>query len=228
MKQIVYAVEDDNSIQDLYRLTFEGSGYDIRLFLRAEDMLSALTDTIPDIIIMDLMLPGMDGISAVRAIKSHPQYMRIPTIIISAKGDEISKVQGFEAGADDYVAKPFGVLELVARVKANLRKFQVDEVGHLITIGTVTINDKMHTAAVGEKELQLTLKEYSLLRMFMQKGEQLITRQELLREVWGFEFEADTRTLDMHIMGLRQKIAEHTQDKYIHTIRGAGYRFGVS
>jgi two-component system alkaline phosphatase synthesis response regulator PhoP len=227
MKQIVYAVEDDRSILDLYRLAFEGSGYDIHLFSRAEDMLKALKEQQPSIIIMDLMLPGIDGIAAVRAVKSHPQYMKIPTIIISAKGDEISKVQGFEAGADDYVAKPFGVLELIARVKANLRRYQPNEAGHILTEGTITLNDKMHVVYVSGVEISLTLKEYSLLKMFMQRKGELITRAELLQEVWGFDFEADTRTLDMHIMGVRAKFAEHTAGKYIHTVRGRGYRFGL-
>ncbi len=222
MKYIIYAVDDDESIRDLYKYTFEPLGYDCRTFNSAEDMFKALSDVVPHIVLMDVMLPGMDGITAVRKIKeSHPN---IAIIVVSAKGDEINKVRGLDEGADDYLPKPFGVLELVARVKVNLRKFMSSEDAAIIECGEIILNNNEHVVTVAGAVITFTLKEYNLLKLLMSKVDNVVPREIILNEVWGFEYFGETRTLDMHIKSLRSKISEATSYQYIQTIRGVGYK----
>lgn len=226
MKYIIYAVEDDESIRDLYKYTFEPLGYECNTFETAEAMLERLDDEICHVILMDVMLPGMDGITAVRKIREkHPS---IPIIVVSAKGDEINKVRGLDAGADDYLPKPFGVLELVARVKANLRKLIAsNEESPSYTCGEVTLNNDEHVVTVNDKEVTLTLKEYNLLKLLMSKVDNVVPRETILNEVWGYEYYGETRTLDMHIKSLRSKLSAYTDKQYITTVRGVGYKFIV-
>lgn len=226
MKIIIYAVEDDESIKDLYKYTFESLGYDCRTFENAEDMIEKFKEQPCNVILMDVMLPGMDGIVAVRKIRELSQ--NVPIIIVSAKGDEINKVRGLDAGADDYQAKPFGVLELVARVKANLRKQIVqrdDNVSYLC--GEIYLKNDEHVVTVGGKELSLTLKEYNLLKLLMSRVDTVVSREVILNEVWGYDYYGETRTLDMHIKSLRSKLAQLTDKQYIETVRGIGYKLVV-
>lgn len=224
MKYIIYAVEDDESIRDLYKYTFEPLGYDCVTFEKAEDMLQELDINPCHIILMDVMLPGMDGITAVKKVRE--KYNAIPIIVISAKGDEINKVRGLDAGADDYLSKPFGVLELVARVRSSLRKLNaVNEESANYTCGVVSLNDDEHVVMVNNHEVALTLKEYNLLKLLMSKVDNVVNREVILNEVWGYEYFGETRTLDMHIKSLRSKLAVYTDKQYIQTIRGVGYKF---
>lgn len=224
MKYIIYAVEDDESIRDLYKYTFEPLGYEVQAFETAEDMLATLKVAQPHVILMDVMLPGMDGISATKLVKE--KYKNIAIIMISAKGDEISKVRGLDAGADDYLSKPFGVLELVARVKVNIRKLNIanDELS-ILECGEIKLNNNEHIVTVNNKPVKLTLKEFNLLKLIMSKVDNVVPRETILNEVWGFEYYGKTRTLDMHIKSLRSKLAEFTDNDYIQTVRGVGYKF---
>lgn len=224
MKYIIYAVEDDESIRDLYKYTFEPLGYECHTFESAEEMFQELNSVQPHVVLMDVMLPGMDGISATKLIRE--KYKNIAVILISAKGDEISKVRGLDAGADDYLAKPFGVLELVARVKVNIRKLNIksDEVVSL-ECGEIVLNNNEHIVSVNGQPVKLTLKEFNLLKLLMLKSGNVVPRETILNEVWGFEYYGKTRTLDMHIKSLRSKLSEFTDKDYIQTIRGVGYKF---
>lgn len=227
MEYKVFVVEDDESIRGLYEIAFQDK-FDCSSFVRAEDMFEALKTKTPDIIILDLMLPGMDGLKALSILKQDAQTRDIPVIIASAKGDESVKVRGLDAGADDYIAKPFGMLELIARVKANLRKFGSkkgeDEV---IECGPVKINNAEHVVYVNSNVVNLTLKEYNLLLLLIKNVDCVVTREKILSEVWDYEFVGETRTLDMHIKSLRSKLAEFTDEQFITTIRGVGYKFVV-
>lgn len=226
MKYIVYAVEDDESIRDLYKYTFEPLGYECHTFETAEELFEKLEQDTCHIILMDVMLPGMDGIAAVRKVRE--KFNSIPIIVVSAKGDEINKVRGLDAGADDYLSKPFGVLELVARVKANLRKLMASaEESPTYSCGEVVLNNDEHVVTVCDKEVTLTLKEFNLLKLLMSKVDNVVPRDVILNEVWGYEYYGETRTLDMHIKSLRSKLAAFTDKQYIATIRGVGYKFTV-
>ena len=227
MKPLIYAVEDDESIRDLYLYTFKNIDFDVETFECAEDMLTALDARIPEVVLMDVMLPGMDGISAVKAIREHSKCEDVAIIVISAKGDEMNKVKGLDAGADDYLAKPFGVLELVARVKANLRKSHaVARDKSVLSYEEIVLNVDEHTVTVNGNIVTLTLKEFNLLKLLMENVDNVVKREHILGEVWEYDkYIGETRTLDMHIKSLRSKIAEFSDVQYIQTIRGVGYKF---
>lgn len=223
MKLTIYAVEDDDSIRDLYKYTFEPLGYECIAFETAEEMIDKFKEQPCSIILMDVMLPGMDGISAVRKIREMSQ--NIPIIVVSAKGDEINKVRGLDAGADDYLSKPFGVLELVARVKANLRKqISMYDDNKTYVCGEIVLKNNEHVVKINNQEVSLTLKEYNLLKLLMSRVDTVVSREVILNEVWGYDYFGETRTLDMHIKSLRYKIAEFTPKQYIETVRGIGYK----
>ena len=221
----VFVVEDDDSIRGLYEIAFEGK-FDCKSFVCAEDMFKVLENESCDIIILDLMLPGMDGLKALSLLKSNSATKDIPVIIASAKGDENIKVRGLDAGADDYIAKPFGMLELIARVKANLRKTGVKKSEEdVLECSDVRINNSEHAVYVNGNVVALTLKEYNLLALLMKNVDCVVKRDTILSEVWDYEYVGETRTLDMHIKSLRSKLGEHTDKQLIATIRGVGYKF---
>ena len=224
MEHKVYVVEDDESIRGLYEIAFQDK-FDCVSFECAEDMFKALEGELCDIIILDLMLPGMDGLEALNKLKQNTRTREIPVIIASAKGDESVKVRGLDAGADDYIAKPFGMLELIARVKANLRKKSNKNAADIIECGDIKINNAEHTVYVKGQPVTLTLKEYNLLLLLVKKADCVVKRETILSDVWDYEFVGETRTLDMHIKSLRSKLAEISEKPYITTIRGVGYRF---
>ncbi|MEG1508911.1 MAG: response regulator transcription factor [Clostridia bacterium] len=226
MKQIIYAVEDDSSIGELYKVTFESMGYIIEVFKNAEEMLDVLRYKACNLLVLDIMLPKMDGITALKAIRAETKNNNIPIIMISAKGDEMSKVTCLDCGADDYLAKPFGVLELMARVKANLRKQKVQSNNNLC-FEEIEIIDEEHIVKVDGNVVNLTLKEYNLLKTLIEKKDTVISRESLLFDVWGYEYIEGTRTLDVHIKSLRNKIAQFTKNQYIQTIRGIGYKISL-
>ncbi|MDE6188919.1 MAG: response regulator transcription factor [Clostridia bacterium] len=224
MEHKVFVVEDDESIRGLYEIAFQDK-FNCTSFECAEDMFKVLEKELCDIIILDLMLPGMDGLEALAKLKQNSHTREIPVIIASAKGDESIKVRGLDAGADDYLAKPFGMLELIARVKANLRKKSNKSTDDVIECGDVRINNAEHTVYVKGEPVTLTLKEYNLLLLLVKKADCVVKRETILSDVWDYEFVGETRTLDMHIKSLRSKLAEHSDKQYISTIRGVGYRF---
>lgn len=220
----IFIVEDDIGIREMYEMALEDE-FETVSFERAETMLEYIKENHCDLIIMDLMLPGMDGLRAMRIIKENKETENIPVIIASAKGDEMNKVIGLDSGADDYLAKPFGMKELIARIKVNLRKNATDKPVDIITIGDITINDEAHTVIVNDNLVVLTLKEYNLLKLLMQNQDKVIDRIEILKKVWNYDYVGETRTLDMHVKSLRSKIGKFTDKQYINTIRGIGYKF---
>lgn len=225
MEYKVFVVEDDESIRGLYEIAFQDK-FKCRSFERAEDMFDALEMELCDIIILDLMLPGIDGLQALNMLKSNIRTKDIPVIIASAKGDESIKVRGLDAGADDYIAKPFGMLELIARVKANLRKKNGNKADEdIIECGDVRINNAEHVVYVKGEPVALTLKEYNLLLLLIKNADCVVKRETILSDVWDYDFVGETRTLDMHIKSLRSKLAERSDKQMIFTVRGVGYRF---
>jgi two-component system alkaline phosphatase synthesis response regulator PhoP len=221
MKQIIYAVEDDASIQELYTYLLENE-FDCCCFDNGRSFFDALTRGTPDLILLDIMLPGDDGFTILSRLKENKSTSHIPVIMVSAKGGEVSKVKGLNMGADDYIAKPFGVLELVARIKANLRKNGKNAAERTV-YKDITIEYSKHCIIVNGERIQTTLKEYNLLCLLCLNAEKVQEREIIFNEVWGNNFVGETRTLDFHIKELRKKLAENGSGAAIKTIRGVGY-----
>lgn len=227
MSHLIYITEDEENIRELLRCTVESFGQDVCVFETAEEMLFAVKDRLPDLILLDIMLPGMDGIEALRKIRQNPAATGIQVILLTAKSGELDKVRGLDCGADDYVTKPFSVLELSARIRAALRRIgeslpkeKAELKGRYVTVDT-----RNREVSVNGIPVELTLKEFELLRILME-SERLVTREELLNQVWGYDYVGESRTLDMHVKTLRQKLGDSAEEpKYIKTVRGVGYRF---
>ena len=220
MKQRIFAVEDDAALQELYIYSLEAE-FDCRAFDEGESFFAALQSNLPDLILLDIMLPGDDGFAILARLKADKSTSHIPVIMVSAKGEELSKVKGLNMGADDYISKPFGVLELVARIKANLRKN--GKATESVEYKDVLIDNSRHCITAAGKQLQTTLKEYNLLSLLCENAEKVQTREIIFSEVWGDSFIGETRTLDIHIKELRKKLAEAESEVNIQTIRGVGY-----
>ena len=227
MKQVIFVVEDDAGIMGLYAMALENAGFEFCGFNNAEDMFERLAEGKRcDLIILDIMLPGMSGLDALSRLKKSSDYSGIPVIIASAKDDEKNKIGGLDAGADDYVAKPFSMNELVARIRANLRKAPAAEKdGDVLAYGDIVINDREHEVHGNGQIVQLTLKEYNLLHLLMENLDTVVKRDRILSVVWDYDYVGETRTLDMHIKSLRSKLGEKTDKQYIATVRGVGYKF---
>ena len=220
-KQIIFAVEDDTAIQELYTYLLE-SEFDIRCFDEGGPFFEALKKETPDIILLDIMLQGDDGLTILTQLKKDKTSTHIPVIMVSAKGEEVSKVIGLNMGADDYIAKPFGVLELMARIKANLRKSYKPAAGDNI-YKDIVIDHSKHQITINDKYIQTTLKEYNLLCLLCENAENVLGREIIFTEVWGDNFIGETRTLDIHIKTLRKKLSEAGSAAAIQTVRGVGY-----
>jgi two-component system alkaline phosphatase synthesis response regulator PhoP len=226
MKPLIFSVEDDLNIQNVIRIALENSQLDIVAFNNAGEMLKKLDDTLPDVLLLDIMLPGMDGLQLIKKLKSNDKYKNIPIMVISAKTSEIDKVIGIDLGADDYLAKPFGVLELVSRVKALLRRSKVSEESTLLEISGLSLDKSNHKVKYEDKEIEFTNKQFALLEYMMIKHQRLITRDDLLNKIWGYDFVGETRTLDVHIKEIRRKLKlSGIEAPTIETIRGIGYKF---
>ena len=219
-KKLVYAVDDEENIRDLYMCAITGAGFDCECFPGGEELFGALKNRLPDIILIDIMLEGMDGYEILKTLKGSPSTAGIPVIMVSAKGEEISKVKGLNMGADDYIAKPFGVLELVARINAGLRRVPAAE-RNTLSSGDIVIDEAKHAVTAGGEEVSLTLKEYELLKLLVTAAPYVVRREEMLNKVWGENYFGETRTLDIHIANLRKAIAGAVTG--IHTVRGVGY-----
>ena len=221
MKQTVFAVEDNPALQELYQFSLEHE-FECRCFDNGALLFAALQNHTPGLILLDVMLPGEDGFIILSRLKANPATSHIPVIMVSAKGDEISKVKGLNLGADDYIAKPFGVLELAARIKANLRKNNKMTAKN-VAYKNIVIDVSKHQIAVNGSPVQTTLKEYNLLRLLCENAEKVQEREWIFSAVWGEGFVGETRTLDIHIKELRKKLSEAGSEAAIKTIRGVGY-----
>jgi len=221
MKQTIFAVEDDAALQEVYTYSLE-SEFDCRCFDDGESLFSALSKGVPDLILLDIMLPGDDGFAILARLKEGSATSHIPVIMVSAKGEELSKVKALNMGADDYIAKPFGILELVARIKANLRRSS-KTAGQSIVYKDIVIDLLRHQISVNGKYVQTTLKEYNLLSLLCENAQRVQGRETIFSEVWGDSFVGETRTLDIHIKELRKKLSGASSQAAIQTVRGVGY-----
>lgn len=228
MKKILI-VEDETNIYELIKFNLETHGFEVDGVQDGALAIEKILSVLPDLIILDLMLPGKDGISICREIRANSIISYIPIIMLTAKSEEFDKVLGLEIGADDYITKPFGVKELCARVKAVLRRTEIllSKEDEAIVIGDLHIEPKAFEVYQNGEKLSLTLKEYELLVFLAKHRGQVLTRDQLLDQIWGFDYYGETRTVDVHIRYLRKKIEEQSEDgkKYIETVRGVGYRF---
>ena len=223
---MIFCVEDDAGIRDLMIYTLNASGFRAVGFENAKEFYTALADDTPELIMLDIMLPGEDGISILKRLKAYARTADIPVIMATAKGNEYDKVIGLDLGADDYLAKPFGMMEMASRVRAVLRRSgRAAEKQQLIRVGGLEMNLGEHIVTADGIRIQLTLKEFELLRTFMTNPGRAFTREQLLSSVWSEDFLGETRTVDVHVGTLRQKLG--SCGKYIRTVRGVGYRLEV-
>lgn len=219
---MIWCVEDDAGIRDIEVYALQSMGFEARGFEEGDSFLEALGSQAPDLIILDVMLPGKDGIALLNILKSTKKYSDIPVIMATAKGAEFDKVQGLDLGADDYLVKPFGMMEMVSRVKAVLRRCKSKEDDHILSAGAVRLNTEERTVTADGTKIALTYKEFELLKLFMKNPRKVFTRDVLFNEIWGSDFVGETRTVDMHIRTLRQKLGEN--GNMIETVRNVGYR----
>lgn len=219
---MIFCVEDDEGIRNMVMYTLEASGFEVQGFENGKTFFSALLMNRPDLILLDIMLPDMDGISILKRLKKDKATKAIPVIMATAKGTEYDKVIGLELGADDYLAKPFGMMEMVSRVKAVLRRTQPESDQKVLEVGGLALDLNGHIVKVDGQRVQLTLKEYELLRLFMENIGRAFTREQLLLKIWESDYFGETRTVDVHIGTLRTKLGEY--GKMIRTVRGVGYR----
>ena len=229
-KELIFAVDDEVHIQQLVKFNLEASGYKVITYDNGESLLEEVKSSLPDLIILDLMLPGIDGLEVCRQLRTIPCTKNTPIIMLTAKSEEFDKVLGLELGADDYLAKPFSVRELVARVKALLRRVSntasVEAETETIRHGEIVINLTRHEVYKNGKLLEMPLKEFELLKMLLLNKGNVLSRELLLDKIWGFDYYGETRTVDVHIRYIRQKIEDDDSNPiYIETIRGIGYRF---
>jgi two-component system alkaline phosphatase synthesis response regulator PhoP len=222
LKQAIYVVEDDAALRELYIYSLENE-FNCRCFDDGAAFYEALRNGPPDLVLLDIMLPGDDGFTILSKLKAEKPTSQIPVIIVSAKGDEISKVKGLNMGADDYIAKPFGVLELIARVKANLRKHNDGAALDHLSFMDIEIDHIKHRVIINGRQIPTTLKEYNLLAFLCKKADMVLDRSVIFDEVWGETFIGETRTLDIHIKELRKKLFDAGSRASIQTVRGVGY-----
>ena len=219
---MIWCVDDDNTIRDIEVYTLTQTGFEAKGFADGISMLEALKTEKPELIVLDIMLPGKDGVEVLKKIRSNPETRKIPVIMATAKGTEMDKIQGLDTGADDYLVKPFGVMEMVSRIKAVLRRCEPDEKEEFLTIGEITLSDKEHLVTVNGEKVVLTFKEFEILKLFMSNPGIVFSRDKLLSEVWGVDYLGESRTVDMHIKTLRHKLGD--AGALIETVIGVGYK----
>ena len=220
---MIYVLEDDPSIRKLVIYTLNTQGMEAQGFELPSQFWAAMAEQLPSLILLDIMLPEEDGLHILKRLRSSPATARLPVIMLTAKGTEYDKVIGLDRGADDYVTKPFGIMELMARIRAALRHSSgAPESDKVLTYGTLFLNPTRHSVRVQDREINLTLKEFQVLELLMQHPQTVFTRDQLLNIVWGYEFDGASRTVDVHIRTLRQKLEE--AGTYIETVRGVGYK----
>lgn len=219
---MIWCVEDDPDIRDIEVYTLQTTGFDAKGFEDGNAFWQAVQTEQPDLIVLDVMLPGIDGVELLKRIKTNEQLREIPVIMATAKGAEYDKIQSLDLGADDYLVKPFGIMEMVSRVKAVLRRCQPRQVSHMLKLDGLVLNLDEYTVTVDGERLILTHKEFELLRLFLSRPGIAFTREQLYAEVWGENLSGETRTVDMHIRTLRQKLGSYGE--VIETVRHVGYR----
>ena len=219
---MIWCVEDDASIRDIEVYTLTSTGFEARGFDDGVSFWSALQTQKPDLVVLDVMLPGVDGIELLQRMKASAELRTIPVVMATAKGAEYDRIRGLDLGADYYLVKPFGVMELVSCVKAVLRRCRPDKAAHMLRSGGLVVDLDAHTVTVDGARVALTYKEFELLRLFLSHPGMAFTRDQLFQEVWGMDFSGETRTVDMHIRTLRQKLGPY--GRRIETVRNVGYR----
>ena len=221
---MIYYVEDDDNIRELVVYTLTQMSLPCKGFADGVAFRKALEEAVPDLVLLDIMLPDEDGMSLLRFLRENHRTAETPVIMLTAKGTEMDKVQGLDDGADDYITKPFGMAELVARIRARLRRAGTKPEADILRCGGLTIDRRAHKAFVDGKEMLLTIKEYDLLLLLMENSGAAFTREQLLEHIWDMAYDGGTRTVDVHVQTLRTKMGRCGQ--MIETVRGVGYRFG--
>ncbi len=221
----IYCVEDDNGIRELISCALRSGGYGVKAFPMAKPFYEELETSLPSLILLDIMLPNEDGLSVLSKLKADPKYKDIPVIMLTAKSSEIDKVSGLELGADDYITKPFGVMEMLSRIKAVLRRTaRQEDDSEVLTIREVSLDVSKRIVTVNGQEVALTYREFELLMYLMRHVSIAVSRDKLMERVWGYEFAGETRTVDMHIKTIRQKLEAAGCTDLIKTVRGVGYK----
>ena len=219
---MIWCVDDDNTIRDIEVYTLTQTGFEAKGFADGISMLEALKSDKPELIVLDIMLPGKDGIDVLKEIRCNPDTCNIPVIMATAKGTEMDRIQGLDTGADDYLVKPFGVMEMISRIKAVLRRCKPDQKKDVLSVAEITLSEKEHLVTVSGEKVVLTFKEFEILKLFMSSPGIVLSRDKLLSEVWGVDYLGESRTVDMHIKTLRQKLG--SAGSYIETVIGVGYK----
>ncbi len=220
---MIYLLEDDGSIRNFVEYALCGSGLETRGFERPSDFWRELDKSLPNLVLLDIMLPEEDGLEILRKLRSRADTARLPVIMLTARGTEYDKVLGLDRGADDYIAKPFGIMELISRVRALLRRAEPDSAGEReLTLGELRLSPSTRTVTAGDEAVTLTYKEFELLRLMMSRPGKVFTRDRILSEVWGVDFDGESRTVDVHIRMLRAKLGQ--SGDMIKTVRGIGYK----
>ncbi len=220
--RMIWCVEDDPSIREIEVYALHSTGLEARGFADGAEFWEALEKEQPELVILDVMLPGEDGVAILKRLRADERYRDIPVIMATARSTEFDKVQSLDLGADDYITKPFGMMEMVSRVKAVLRRSQPKQTAALLKLDGLTLDENQHTVTIDGQRITLTYKEYELLRLFLSHPGMAFSREQLLQTVWNTDYAVETRTVDMHIRTLRQKLGDY--GRYIETIRGVGYR----
>lgn len=223
---MIWCVEDDAGIRDIELYALNSAGFETRGFEDGISLWETLHNEKPELILLDVMLPGMDGIEILQKMKVSAAYRNIPIIMATAKGEEYDRIKGLDLGADDYIVKPFSIMEMVSRVKAVLRRSQIQPVSKLLRVSGLVVNLDEHTVFADEQRIQLTYKEFELLCLFLSHPGMVYTREQLFSQIWKTDYIGDSRTLDSHIRTLRQKLGKY--GKLIETVRNVGYRLEVS
>lgn len=218
----IYIVEDDKNIREIEMFALKNSGYAVEEFENAKSFFSRSAEKAPDLVLLDIMLPDMDGLEIVKKLRSRPDTVRVPIILVTAKTTELDKVKGLDIGADDYLTKPFGVMELISRVKALLRRSRALQDDKQMVLGDITLDSERREVHVGGELCELTFKEFELLKLLMVNAGIVLHRDTIMSDVWGTDYEGESRTLDMHIKTLRQKLGE--AGNMIKTVRNVGYK----
>ena len=223
---MIYIVEDDAEVREMETYALKSGGFDVMAFECGKVMDKQVKVKVPDLFILDIMLPGEDGLSILKRLRGQENTKNIPVIMLTAKGTELDKVKGLDLGADDYIAKPFGILEFISRVRAVLRRSERSSSESTealnLALGGVTLDNQRRSVTVGGIAVELTFKEYELLKLLMSRPGTVFSRQQILEKIWGVDFDMDTRTVDMHIKTLRQKLG--VQGSIIQTVRNVGYK----
>lgn len=222
---MIYFLEDDNSIRELVVYTMNSTGFEATGFSKPSEFWEAMEKESPSLVLLDIMLPEEDGLSILKKLRASPATRRLPVMMLTAKDSEFDKVLGLDSGADDYVPKPFGMMELMARIKALLRRTSPDGSQERdYTLGKLYVSPSRHLVKVDGKEIALTLKEFELLCFLLENDGMVLTRDKILARIWGYDFDGETRTVDVHVRTLRQKLGEC--GALIETVRGVGYKIG--